>query len=181
MGSQDDWNRVAVYSAIACARSGIICGIGENVSTTWGYDKRKNSSQPCFIERALAYLENSNKGGLLIQQNEEEAFDELWNKVYSDKRFDEYIQEGKIGFEIKAGQGAKPGLGGEKIVNREQALALKQKYYIYPDPEKIASPYYERHSSPDIFTKEILEYRIKKLKNDYPRIKIWVKTGPIEI
>ena len=178
MGSQDDWNRVAVYAAIACAKAGIICGIGENVSSTWGYDKRKKADQPCFMERALAFLENSKCGGLVIQQNEEEAFDELWNKIYSDKRFDRYIQDGRIGFEIKAGQGAKPGLGGEKIVDRNQALALKQKYYIYPDPEKIESSYYERHSSPDIFTEEFLEYRIRKLKNDYPRVKVWVKTGP---
>jgi hypothetical protein len=163
MGSQDDWNRVAIFSAKACAEYGIICGIGENVSTTWGYDKRKNPKQPSFLERALAYLENlTEEGGLIIQQNEEEAFDELWNKIYSDKRFDEFIQEGKIAFEIKAGQGAKPGLGGEKIVSREEALKLKSKYYIYPDPEKVNAEYYERHSSPDIFTEEILGYRIKK-------------------
>jgi hypothetical protein len=179
MGSQDDWNKVAIFSAKACVEYGIICGIGENVSTTWGYDKRKNPKQPSFLERALSYLENlTEKGGLIIQQNEEEAFDELWNKIYSDKRFDVFIQEGKIAFEIKAGQGAKPGLGGEKIVSREEALKLKSKYYIYPDPEKVNAEYYERHSSPDIFTEEILEYRIKKLRNDYPRVKIWVKTGP---
>ena len=37
---------------------------------------------------------------------------------------------------------------------------------------------YERHSSPDIFTEEILKNRILKLRNDYPRAKIWLKTGP---
>jgi hypothetical protein len=180
MGSPDDWNRVAPYSAKACAELGLICGIGENVATTWGYDKRTNSGQPCFMERLLAYLENldGKYGGIVIQQNEEDAYNELWNRVYSDKRLDKYIEEGKIAFEIKGGQGAKAGMGGEKIVDRETAKRLKQKYTIYPDPDVVEAEFYERHSSPDIFTEEILEKRIKKLKNDYPRVKIWFKTGP---
>ena len=179
MGSQEDWNKVSCFSARACAEFGIIYGIGENVSLTWGYDKRVSSSQPCFLNRVLTYLENCKElGGLVIQQNEEEAHGELWNRVYSDKRLDQYIQDGKIAFEIKGGQGAKPGLGGEKIVDRETAKKLKQRgYLIYPDPDLIKAKYYERHSSPDIFTKEILRNRIRLLKNNYPRIKIWLKTS----
>lgn len=180
MGSQDDWNIVSVYSAKACAKKGVIYGIGENVASTWGYDKRINDNQPCFIERILSYLDNCKEdlGGVVIQQNEEDAFDELWNKIYSDKRLDQYIQEGKIAFEIKAGQGAKAGLGGEKIVDRMTAKRLKDKYIIYPDPDSVDAEYYERHSSPDIFTEEILYNRIRKIKNDYPRVKVWLKTGP---
>lgn len=179
MGSPEDWNKVSIYSAKACAEKGIIYGIGENVSTTFGYDKRINKNQPCLMERILTYLENLKDGfgGIVIQQNEEDAYDELWNKIYADKRLDSYIQEGKIAFEIKAGQGAKAGFGGERIVDRKTALRLKDKYFIYPDPEKIEAKFYERHSYPDIFTEEILRNRIRKLKNDYPRVKIWLKTA----
>lgn len=180
MGSQDDWNKVAIYSAKACAELGLIYGIGENITATWGYKERNVANQPSFFERAINYLENTKDGigGLVVQQNEEDAYDELWNKMYSDKRLDEYLQQGLIAFEIKGGQGAKAGMGGEKIVDRATAKRLKQKYTMFPDPDEIEAEYYERHSSPDIFTEEILERRIKKLHNDYPNVKVWFKTGP---
>ncbi len=180
MGSQDDWNKVAIYSAKACAKLGLIYGIGENITATWGYKERNAANQPSFFERAINYLENvkDGLGGLVVQQNEEDAYDELWNKMYSDKRLDEYLQQGLIAFEIKGGQGAKAGMGGEKIVDRATAKRLKQKYTMFPDPDEIEAEYYERHSSPDIFTEEILERRIKKLHNDYPNAKVWFKTGP---
>lgn len=180
MGSQDDWNRVAPYVARACARLGLVSGVGENVARTWGYDQRTNSHQPAFLERVLGYLEASEAGlgGVVIQQNEEDAQDELWNRLYSDRRLDPYLQEGRIAFEIKGGQGAKAGMGGEKIVDRATAKRLKETYVIWPDPDDVEAPAYERHSAPDIFTEEILERRIRKLKNDYPRVRVWFKTGP---
>ncbi len=180
MGSQDDWNRVAPHVARACANLGIPIGIGENVTRTWGYDRRLRTNQPAFLERVLGYLEHAppGLGGVVIQQNEEDAQDELWNKIYSDPRLDPYLQEGRIAFEIKGGQGAKAGMGGEKIIDRETAKRLKGTYTIHPDPDEVEAPVYERHSAPDIFTEEILERRIKKLKNDYPRVRVWFKTGP---
>ncbi|MDH5644712.1 MAG: glutamate synthase-related protein, partial [Candidatus Heimdallarchaeota archaeon] len=181
MGSPEDWNKVAIYSAIACANEGLIYGIGENVASTWGYDMRKEKNQPCLLERIHTYLNNriDGYGGIVIQQNEEDAHDELWNKLYSDPSLNEAIQAGLIAFEIKAGQGAKAGLGGEKIIDAKTAIRMKQNgYTIIPDPELVIQDHYERHSAPDIFTYEILKNRIKKLQNDYPRVKIWLKTGP---
>jgi glutamate synthase domain-containing protein 2 len=132
------------------------------------------------MERVLTYVESmrDDVGGVVIQQNKEDAYNELWNRVYSDQRLDEHIQEGRIAFEIKGGQGAKAGLGGEKIVDRDTARRLKKKHTIVPDPDSVEADTYERHSAPDIFTEEILDARIKKLRNDYPRVKIWFKTGP---
>jgi glutamate synthase domain-containing protein 2 len=98
--------------------------------------------------------------------------------VYSDKDLDEYIERGLIGFEIKAGQGAKPGLDGEVKVNRELALKLKNKFFFPDDPEKVKKELYERHSVPGTFTKEILKDMIKLAKNNYPRVKLWLKLGP---
>ncbi len=179
MGSPEMWNRLAPFSAKACAAQGLIYGIGENVASTWGYGTRKHASQPTLKERILEYFNwYDGLGGVVIQQNEEDAANELWNKIYSDPDFDQWIQEGKIAFEIKGGQGAKAGMGGEKMVDRQTALDLKDIYYIHPDPETVVAQSYERHSAPDIFTQEILANRIRKLRNDYPRIKIWMKTGP---
>ncbi len=179
MGSPDVWNQVSLASARTFASLGLIIGIGENVASTWGYDQRIKKQQPSFVERILTYFEAEQEGigGVVIQQNEEDATDELWNRIYSDKRFDEFIQDGRIAFEIKGGQGAKAGLGGEKLVSRPQALKMKEKYHITPDPETVECDSYERHSAPDIYTEDILFNRIKKLKNDYPRLKIWFKTG----
>ena len=96
MGSPEDWNAVATYSATACARLGIIYGIGENVAATWGYDERTTKNQPSFIERVTSYFDEVEDeiGGVVIQQNEEDAHNELWNRVYSDPRLTEYIHKG---------------------------------------------------------------------------------------
>ncbi len=180
MGSTDVANKVSINIAIGAAKSGVIMGIGENVATVRGYDKRLSNNQPSLKERIINYLENieDDYGGIVLQQNVEDAYDELWNKIYSDKQLDQYIDKGLIAFEIKLGQGAKPGLGGEIKVNREQALKLKQKYYFPDDPEKVIKRNYERHSAPGTFTEEILSSMIRLMKNNYPRIKVWIKTGP---
>ena len=180
MGSTDVANRVGVELSVGSARAGIVMGIGENVATMRGYDKRRDPTQPCFKERLFAYLENVEDGfgGVVIQQSIEDAYDELWNKLYSDVDVEPYLEEGLVGFEIKVGQGAKPGLGGEVKVPRELALKLRDKYYLPEDPEKVVKDMYERHSAPGTFTEDILSSMIKLLKNNYPRAKVWIKTGP---
>ncbi|MCD6164602.1 MAG: hypothetical protein J7J30_04125 [Candidatus Odinarchaeota archaeon] len=104
MGSTDVANKRGLILSEGSARAGIIQVIGENVINMRGYDKRI-SGQPCLKERILKYLEHVNDdcGGVLIQQNVEDANAELWNKIYSDKDLDEYIDRGLIGFEIKGG------------------------------------------------------------------------------
>lgn len=180
MGSTDVANRVGLELSRGAARAGIALGIGENVATMRGYDRRRDPSQPSFKERLLAYLENveDGYGGVLIQQSIEDAFDELWNHVYSDVDVEPYIEEGLVGFEIKVGQGAKPGLGGEVKVPRDLALRLKEKYYLPEDPEKVVKDMYERHSAPGTFTERILASMIRLLKNNYPKARVWIKAGP---
>ena len=118
MGSTDVFNKVSLESARAAAKAGIPMGVGENVATVWGYGRRVKPSQPCFKERVMTYLGSCEEGfgGVVIQQSVEDAYDELWNRVYSDPDIEPYIAEGRVGFEIKLGQGAKPGLGGETFV-----------------------------------------------------------------
>ncbi len=180
MGSTDIASRAGVELSKGAARVGIVLGIGENVATMRGYDRRRSPSHPSFKERLMAYLENveDSYGGVVIQQSIEDAYDELWNKVYSDVDIEPYFDEGLIGFEIKVGQGAKPGLGGEVKVPRWLALKLKDKYYLPEDPELVVKDMYERHSAPGTFTEDILSSMIKLLKNNYPRAKVWVKAGP---
>ncbi len=178
MGSTDIASRTAIAIAKACAKMGIVFGIGENVATVRGYSKRLTRGHPCFKERLLAYLTNVDKyGGIIIQQSVEDAYDELWNRVYSDKDVEQYLDEGLIGFEIKIGQGAKPGLGGIIKIPREQVERLKQKYHI---DLKGDEKYVTRYSVPGTYTEDILRGMIRNMRTNYPRVKIWIKLGPFK-
>ncbi|MCS7137847.1 MAG: alpha-hydroxy-acid oxidizing protein [Candidatus Caldarchaeum sp.] len=180
MGSTPVYNKVSLEVSKAAAKVGIPMGIGENVSTVWGYSRRTKPSQPCFKERIMTYLTNveGSHGGVFIQQSVEDAYDELWNRVYSDPEISPYIYEGRVGFEIKLGQGAKPGLGGETFVERELAIRLSDKYSFDADPKTTSKQVYERHSAPGTYTPEILRSMIRLIHNNYPRAKLWVKSGP---
>ena len=179
MGSTAIASKFSLEIARAAAKAGIIMGIGENVATVRGYSKRYTRGHPSFKERLMAYLTNVDKyGGVIIQQNVEDAYDELWNKVYSDKDVEPYIEEGLIGFEIKMGQGAKPGLGGVIKIPREEAIRLKAKYHFEIDPEKVKDKFITRYSVPGTYTEDILRGMIRFMKTAYPRARIWIKLGP---
>ncbi|MEM4287302.1 MAG: alpha-hydroxy-acid oxidizing protein [Candidatus Caldarchaeum sp.] len=180
MGSTPIYNKVSVHVARAAAELGVPMGVGENVATVWGYAKRTKPSQPCFKERIMSYFEKAPEGvgGVFIQQSVEDAYDELWNRVYSDPDITPYIDEGRVGFEIKLGQGSKPGLGGETIVQRDMAMMLSQKYAFDVDPKTVEKPFYERHSAPGTFTPEILRSMIRLMRNNYSRARVWIKSGP---
>jgi len=179
MGGTHIANLIGPKIAEACAEMGIIYSLGENIASIRGYDERL-TKQPSFKERAFSYLRNLNDGygGLVIQQSVEDENLKLWERVYTDPDFDPYIEEGLIAFEIKIGQGAKPGLGGEVLVSRDVALRIKDSYYIPEDPEKVVKDYYEKHSAPGTFTEDILASQIRLIKNNFPRIKVFLKTGP---
>ncbi|MGC8972735.1 MAG: glutamate synthase-related protein [Thermoproteus sp.] len=177
MGSTHIASKTALEIARAAAKFGVVYGIGENVATVRGYSERLTKGHPSFKERLLAYLTNVDKaGGVIIQQSVEDAYDELWNKVYSDKDVEPYLEEGKIGFEIKIGQGAKPGLGGVIKIPRSQAERLRAKYKF--DEAELRKKYITRYSVPGTFTAEILAGTIRFMKTAYPRAKIWIKLGP---
>ncbi|MGC8582253.1 MAG: glutamate synthase-related protein [Thermoproteus sp.] len=177
MGSTHIASKTALEIARAAAKFGVVYGIGENVATVRGYSERLTKGHPSFKERLLAYLTNVDKaGGVIIQQSVEDAYDELWNKVYSDKDVEPYLEEGKIGFEIKIGQGAKPGLGGVIKIPRSQAERLRAKYKF--DEAELRKKYITRYSVPGTFTAEILAGTIRFMKTAYPRAKVWIKLGP---
>jgi glutamate synthase domain-containing protein 2 len=179
MGSSSLANRRRLTIAAGAARAGAIMGIGENVVTVRGYDKRL-TDEPCLKEAMMAYLTglSGGNGGLLIQQSVEDANFELWNKVYSDPDLEDFFAKGLVGFEIKIGQGAKPGLGGEIRIPRDMALRLAKKFYFPDDPETVIKEKYVRHSAPGTFMPDILEEMVGLAKNNYPRARIWLKTGP---
>ena len=176
MGSTEVASRYSLHVARGAAAAGVVYGIGENVATVRGYDRRLTRGHPSLLERALAYLEGvrDGVGGLVVQQSAEDAYDELWNRLYSDKRLDPYIDEGLVAFEIKVGQGAKPGLGGVIRVPRRQAERLKSKYHLDFEP---GGRWAVRYSVPATFTEDILRGMIRSMRTSYPRVRVWVKLG----
>ena len=180
MGSTEVAHRASPELGRGAAEAGVPMGLGENIATVWGYARRAKSSMPSFKQRLFAYLDHLEDGfgGVVIQQSVEDASDELWNKVYTDPDIEPYVRRGLVAFEIKLGQGAKPGLGGETKVTREAARELRGKYYFPDDPTKVERDLYERHSAPGTYTEDVLRGALRGLRNNFPRARLWVKTGP---
>jgi len=180
MGSTEVAHAASPHLGKAAAEAGIPMGLGENIATVWGYAKRTKPSMPSFRQRLFAYLDAMDEpfGGVVIQQSVEDAFDELWNKIYTDPDVEPFIRKGFVAFEVKLGQGAKPGLGGETKVSGDVARSLKGKYYFPEDPERVERDLYERHSAPGTYTESILRAQLRSLRNNFPRARIWIKAGP---
>jgi len=180
MGSTDVAHSQSPHLGRGAAEAGIPMGMGENIATVWGYARRTKASMPTFKQRLFAYLDHVKEplGGVVIQQSVEDAFDELWHKVYTDPDVEPFFRKGLVAFEVKLGQGAKPGLGGETKVSRDAARSLKGKYYFPDDPDTVELDLYERHSAPGTYTEEILRGQLRSLRTNFPRARIWIKAGP---
>lgn len=178
MGSTDVANRHGPEIAEAAARAGVPMGVGENVATVRGYDE-PTTDQPSLKDRTRAYLSRlDGAGGIAFQQSVEDAHGELWNRLYSDPELSDDLEAGRVGFEIKAGQGAKPGLGGAIRVGREEALDLVDRYHFPTDPREVEQGAYERHSAPGTYTADILKHQLRLMRNNYPRACLHLKVGP---
>lgn len=139
------------------AKAGIIRVIGENVFPTYGEDGLKECIRP--------FLDNyAEKGAVLVQVNIEDQKMNVPEKA---------IALGAHGIELKFGQGAKQGLGGE-IKFRSEKDAEKYKrlgYTIIKRPDGT----FERHSSPGTISKEVVRERL--ITHSKLKVPIWIKVG----
>lgn len=143
--------------SVGAAKAGISIVIGENVLATYGEDGLKKRIQP--------FLDNYEKyGAILVQGNVEEIKHGIFEKA---KEF------GIMGIELKIGQGAKQGLGGEiKFSDPNEAEKYRKMGYLVI---KNDDDTFERHASPGSLTDDDLrELLIKYSELDLP---IWIKTG----
>lgn len=178
LGSTDAASQGGLLLAGTAARRGLPMVLGENISTVRGYAKRIKPDHPSLKERAAAYAKAlpDKLGGLVVQQSVEDADAELWNHVYSDPDFEPLLSTGRLGFELKCGQGAKPGLGGLTLVGPADAKRLKQKFLV--QDQELGQSYRLRHSAPGTYTEEILRQQVHLMRNNYPRTRIWIKLPP---
>lgn len=158
---------------------GIPMVIGENVVPVNGFRAAADSGVSPLLGRIAAYTAaaDDEHGGVVVQQSTEDADAEVWNLVYSDPVSEPLLATGRLAFELKVGQGAKPGLGGLTVLGREAGDRVAEQYAMDPvfgaDSESVL-----RISSPGTFTEEILRQQIRLMRNNFPRVKVWVKLHP---
>ncbi len=143
---------------IGAAKAGIVRVIGENYLVTFGEGKLKHTIE--------LYKKNQTKGygGIVIQINANEhklGLDKIAAKLGADA------------IELKIGQGAKQGLGGE-IKFDDPSLVKK---FIAAGFEVVKTPdgKFERHALPG----SLSDASLRKTLQEYAKHKlpIWIKTG----
>ncbi|MEV7130478.1 glutamate synthase-related protein [Streptomyces sp. NPDC093260] len=157
-------------------RLGIPMVIGENIVPVNGYGRAGHEGDS-LLRRVHAYVEAArhDEGGIVVQQSTEDADSEVWNLVYSDPAVQPLVETGRLAFELKAGQGAKPGLGGMTVLGRARAARLAGQYTLIrlPGGDEVL-----RCGTPGTFTREILRQQVRMMRNNYPRARTWVKLPP---
>ncbi|BCJ69324.1 glutamate synthase-related protein [Polymorphospora rubra] len=170
---------IGVAVARQAGRLGVPMVIGENIVPTYGhYGRVDPGTESLLLRRIRAYLEEATGdcGGVVVQQSTEDADMEVWNTIYSDPTAAALLSTGRLGFELKVGQGAKPGLGGITLVDQEAAARLDGVYRIEDHSNDMR--HLLRYSSPGTFTSEILRMQIRLMRNNFPRAQVWVKLHP---
>ncbi|ATZ23726.1 glutamate synthase-related protein [Streptomyces lavendulae] len=165
---------LGVAAARQAARLGIPMVIGENMVPVHGY-----GSSSALLERVASYAGElpDGVGGVVVQQSTEDADSEVWNLLYSDPGSRPLRDSGRLGFELKAGQGAKPGLGGMTVVGAAEAERLGGRFAVRdllgdPDGRLL------RCATPGTFTEEIVRQQLRFMRNNFPLARTWVKFHP---
>ncbi|MFC5286572.1 glutamate synthase-related protein [Actinokineospora guangxiensis] len=168
---------VSVAASGQAGALGVPMVIGENVVPVNGY-RVARSETTGLLARIRAYVEAAEPGygGVVVQQSTEDADAEVWNLVYSDPASEPLLADGRLGFELKVGQGAKPGLGGMTVLDRAAAARVGDQYTV--DELWAGERGVLRSGSPGTFTDEILRQQIRFMRNNFGRAKVWVKLHP---
>ena len=158
--------------AAQAGRLGLPMVIGENVAPVGGF----RGEHRALLARIAAYTDanDTGMGGVVVQQSTEDANAEVWNNVYTDPSVRELMAAGRLAFELKVGQGAKPGLGGLTMVDEDTAARLAEQYAL----QRMGDGQVLRASSPGTFIGEILRQQVHLMRNNYPRARCWVKLPP---
>jgi isopentenyl diphosphate isomerase/L-lactate dehydrogenase-like FMN-dependent dehydrogenase len=187
---------------------GIPMVVGENVLRVNGFGRDEEDAEGSMLARIRAYADGAldGYGGVVVQQSTEDADAEVWNLVYSDPNAHHLLETGRLAFELKVGQGAKPGLGGMTLLDPVAAARLADSYTMIPvggagatdallgngndllengtghsaagDGVAGGDRTVLRCCSPGTFTEEILRQQIRLMRNNFPRARIWVKLPP---
>ncbi|MFJ7083903.1 glutamate synthase-related protein [Streptomyces griseus] len=170
---------LAVQASRQAGRLGVPMVIGENMVPVHGYRSGGDAARSALLARIDAYLEAAPEGagGIVVQQSTEDADSEVWNLLYSDPATRPLLESGRLAFELKTGQGAKPGLGGMTVVAGAEAAQLADRFTVTEafgaDDERRL-----RCATPGTFTDEILRQQLRFMRNNFPKARTWVKFHP---
>jgi hypothetical protein len=171
---------LAVRAAGQAGRLGVPMVIGENLVPVDGYGRSavEGRVERTMLRRLRAYADQAadGLGGVVVQQSTEDADAEVWNLVYSDPHAAPLLRSGRLAFELKVGQGAKPGLGGMTVVDAADAGRLTGRYFV--DHELYGGERALRCGVPGTFTEEILRQQVRLMRNNFPDARVWVKLPP---
>jgi hypothetical protein len=172
-------DQLGLAASEQAGRLGIPMVIGENVVPMHGYGRMPDAAGHGLLGRIRAYADAvpDGLGGVVVQQSTEDADAEVWNLVYSDPFATKLLDSGRLAFELKLGQGAKPGLGGMTVLSRAVATEVAEQYTVDETFGGDAAVVL-RSSSPGTFTEEILRQQVRLMRNNYPRARTWVKLHP---
>ena len=162
------------------ARLGLPMVIGEHMVPVHGYRTRTpGAAESAILARIRAYAQElaPGAGGIAVQQSTEDADSEVWNLLYSDTSLSPLVNSGQLAFELKIGQGAKPGLGGMTVLDQAEADRLSGQFSVH-DVIGAGSARQLRCATPGTFTEEIVRHQIRFMRNNFPRAKVWVKFHP---
>lgn len=164
---------LGIAASAQAGRLGIPMVIGENVVPVHGY----RAADSPVLTRIEAYLSTvaGGEGGVVVQQSTEDADSEVWNLVYSSPASTPLLDSGRLAFELKTGQGAKPGLGGMTVLDRDSVVGLGGQFGLH---DVVGGDATLRCATPGTFTEEILRQQIRFMRNNFPRAKVWVKLHP---
>ncbi|NJQ08191.1 glutamate synthase-related protein [Streptomyces lonarensis] len=171
---------LSVAAGRQAARLGLPMVIGENMVPVHGYRRGgPDAERSALLSRIAAYRDEAadGTGGVVVQQSTEDADSEVWNLVYSDPDSQSLLASGRLGFELKIGQGAKPGLGGMTVTGEAEAARLAERF----DLQDVFGPHSGRQlrcASPGTFTEEIVRQQLRFMRNNFPLARIWVKLHP---
>lgn len=165
--------------AAQAGRLGLPMVIGENVVPVAGYGRTGPDAAGSMLARLRRYAGAvpDGLGGVAVQQSTQDADAEVWNLVYSDPGAAGLLESGRLAFELKIGQGAKPGLGGMTVVDARAAGELGGQFTIDP-VFGTEGGLLLRSASPGTFTAEVVRQQIRLMRNNYPRARVWVKLHP---
>jgi hypothetical protein len=155
LGSTKVASNIANELSVGAAKAGIPRVIGENVLASFGKDGLKKMIKP--------YLDNYNgKGAIVVQAN-----------IHDQKmKVPEIaIELGAHAIELKYGQGAKQGLGGEIKFDKKEDVEKYRKYgYLVIENQDGT---YQRHSFPGSMTEKSLKETLVKYSE--LNVPIWIK------
>ncbi|WP_156755251.1 glutamate synthase-related protein [Actinokineospora pegani] len=162
---------LGVAASAQAGRLGVPMVIGENMVPVHGF-----GGSP-ILARISAYLETvaDGVGGVVVQQSTEDADSEVWNLVYSSPAAAPLLESGRLAFELKVGQGAKPGLGGMTVLDAAEAARLADRFSLH---DVFGTDARLRCATPGTFTEEIVRQQIRFMRNNFPRARVWVKFHP---